>query len=451
MLAKDQNKKNDPKIMTDSPVLDLNNSAIKSLIKKGKVNGFVTLDELNAALPPGEYTSEQIEDIHSAINEMGFNIVDQQEETTTEDNEDRTAGNLSDEEGARSDDPRHRYRPEHRWSTGGVDRGVLLLADADRAEDPLARGFRDRSSDGGLLRRLLGLAEEETNRKEQSYKGRAHDGIHRGRDRGRDRKFNQLKGPESLRTPTQFHLALARISETPQVSGDVRDALLRQSHLGGAEHERTVEQLLFLDPGAGDGLNQAAHGLDHERITGGQYHAGDDHAVVEHHARAFEAVRDVIGRLGDVQDQRLERLLLGIGRQVRAEVDTLAIELMTGLADGRGGLTVGDTPLERGDGFNRSERLRSRHLGREIGAEELGGRGVAAAGLDDRVDIERLPEAALTIADPPLGEIRLGELLVQREFDHGAGGLGAARKGQRGEVALELGLDLRGALRQHDD
>ena len=55
MLAKDQNKKNDQKLMTDSPVLDLNNSAIKSLIKKGKVNGFVTLDELNAALPPGEY------------------------------------------------------------------------------------------------------------------------------------------------------------------------------------------------------------------------------------------------------------------------------------------------------------------------------------------------------------------------------------------------------------
>lgn len=112
MLAKDQNKKNDQKSMTDSPVLDLNNSAIKSLIKKGKVNGFVTLDELNAALPPGEYSSEQIEDIHSAISEMGFNIVDQQEETTSEDNEDRTAGNLSDEEGARSDDPVRMYLRE---------------------------------------------------------------------------------------------------------------------------------------------------------------------------------------------------------------------------------------------------------------------------------------------------------------------------------------------------
>ncbi|MDG1467008.1 MAG: RNA polymerase sigma factor RpoD [Alphaproteobacteria bacterium] len=165
MLAKDQNKKNDPKIMTDSPVLDLNNSAIKSLIKKGKVNGFVTLDELNAALPPGEYTSEQIEDIHSAINEMGFNIVDQQEDTTTEDNEDRTAGNLSDDEGARSDDPVRMYLRE----MGSVEllsrEGEISIAKRIEAgkelmiggiyESPLAmRAFlkwRDEIDDGTML------------------------------------------------------------------------------------------------------------------------------------------------------------------------------------------------------------------------------------------------------------------------------------------------------------
>ena len=84
MLAKTENKRNTNKNINDSPILDLNNSAIKSLIKKGKVNGFVTLDDLNSALPPGEYSSEQIEDIHSAINDMGLNIVDQQEETSLE-------------------------------------------------------------------------------------------------------------------------------------------------------------------------------------------------------------------------------------------------------------------------------------------------------------------------------------------------------------------------------
>ena len=167
MLAKDQNKKKDQKLMNDSPVLDLNNSAIKSLIKKGKVNGFVTLDELNTALPPGEYTSEQIEDIHSAINEMGVNIVDQQEETATEDNEDRTAGNLSDDEGARSDDPVRMYLRE----MGSVEllsrEGEISIAKRIEAgkelmiggiyESPLAmRAFlkwRDEIDDGTMLLR----------------------------------------------------------------------------------------------------------------------------------------------------------------------------------------------------------------------------------------------------------------------------------------------------------
>ena len=89
----------------------MNNAEIKSLIKKGKLNGFVTLDELNAALPPAQYSSEQIEDMHSAINEMGVNIVDQQEEAATDetDEKDKTAANLSDDEGARSDDPVRMY------------------------------------------------------------------------------------------------------------------------------------------------------------------------------------------------------------------------------------------------------------------------------------------------------------------------------------------------------
>ncbi|MDC1356422.1 RNA polymerase sigma factor RpoD [Pseudomonadota bacterium] len=167
MLAKTQNKKNDQKLINDGPVLDLNNSAIKSLIKKGKLNGFVTLDQLNAALPPGEYSSEQIEDIHSAISEMGFNIVDQQEDASSEEAEDRSAGNLSDEEGARSDDPVRMYLRE----MGSVEllsrEGEISIAKRIEAgkelmiggiyESPLAmRAFlkwRDEIDDGSMLLR----------------------------------------------------------------------------------------------------------------------------------------------------------------------------------------------------------------------------------------------------------------------------------------------------------
>ena len=100
----------------DAPVLDTNNSAIKTLIKKGKERGFVTHDELNAALPQEELSSEQIEDVMSALSEMGVNVVDsadsddsgtegQAEETTT-------SGNLSDSDVSGSDDPVRMYLRE---------------------------------------------------------------------------------------------------------------------------------------------------------------------------------------------------------------------------------------------------------------------------------------------------------------------------------------------------
>ena len=167
MLAKTENKKNPTKNINDSPILDLNNSAIKSLIKKGKSNGFVSLDELNSALPPGEYSSEQIEDIHSAINDMGLNIVEQHEETSPEEDDEKNSGNLSDEEGARSDDPVRMYLKE----MGSVEllsrEGEISIAKRIEAgrelmvggiyESPLAmRAFlkwRDEVDDGSMLLR----------------------------------------------------------------------------------------------------------------------------------------------------------------------------------------------------------------------------------------------------------------------------------------------------------
>ena len=75
MLAKNENKKNTSKLGNDGPILDLNNSAIKSLIKRGKINGFVTLDELNQALPPASaHTAEDI--LEHAIENWSFPLGD---------------------------------------------------------------------------------------------------------------------------------------------------------------------------------------------------------------------------------------------------------------------------------------------------------------------------------------------------------------------------------------
>ena len=97
---------------SDSPILDLNNSEIKDLIKKGKKTGYITHDQLNAALPSGELSSEQIEDVMVAINELGINLIEQNEETNQEEIEEKTSGNLSEDEGTRSDDPVRMYLKE---------------------------------------------------------------------------------------------------------------------------------------------------------------------------------------------------------------------------------------------------------------------------------------------------------------------------------------------------
>ncbi len=45
---------------TDGPILDMNNAAVKKMIRAAKKRGFVTYDELNEVLPSEEFSSEQI-------------------------------------------------------------------------------------------------------------------------------------------------------------------------------------------------------------------------------------------------------------------------------------------------------------------------------------------------------------------------------------------------------
>ena len=99
----------------DAPILDTKNTAVKALIKKGKERGFVTHDELNAALPQGELTSEQIEDVMASLSEMGVNVVDAAEDVdreAEETTETPQSGNLSDGEVSGSDDPVRMYLRE---------------------------------------------------------------------------------------------------------------------------------------------------------------------------------------------------------------------------------------------------------------------------------------------------------------------------------------------------
>jgi RNA polymerase primary sigma factor len=109
----------------DSPLLDTLGASVKKMVAKGKEVGFVTYDQLNEALPPDEVSSEQIEDTMAMLSEMGINVVDNEEtedadakkgdgegdgeakeETTT------TAGNVSESDLGRTDDPVRMYLRE---------------------------------------------------------------------------------------------------------------------------------------------------------------------------------------------------------------------------------------------------------------------------------------------------------------------------------------------------
>ena len=106
---------------TDVPVVDALGSAIRNLIAKGKNQGYITMEELNKVLPPEKQSSERIEDIMSAISDMGINIISdsdvEDEENTSDDDyeydEDADEiGNIDSKDIGHSDDPVRMYLKE---------------------------------------------------------------------------------------------------------------------------------------------------------------------------------------------------------------------------------------------------------------------------------------------------------------------------------------------------
>jgi len=99
----------------DGPLLDTYKAAIKKLIAKGKEKGHISVDELNKALPSEHFSSEQIEDVMSNLNEMGINVTDADESDDNDDSEEAEAdpsGNISADDVGRTDDPVRMYLRE---------------------------------------------------------------------------------------------------------------------------------------------------------------------------------------------------------------------------------------------------------------------------------------------------------------------------------------------------
>src|SRR5216683_1065320 len=99
----------------EGPLIDAIAATIKKMVARGKERGYVTYDELNAALPP-----EQIEDTMTMLSELGVNVIESEEgeepaaAATEEEGGDgeQRAGNLDDEDIGRTDDPVRMYLRE---------------------------------------------------------------------------------------------------------------------------------------------------------------------------------------------------------------------------------------------------------------------------------------------------------------------------------------------------
>ncbi|MBR1945240.1 MAG: RNA polymerase sigma factor RpoD [Alphaproteobacteria bacterium] len=98
---------------TEDALLDSLSASLKKLLNKGKNRGYITVDELNNALPPEKESSEQIEDVMAMISDMGINLIesDETDEETTE-NEDDDGFRLDETESSRTDDPVRMYLRE---------------------------------------------------------------------------------------------------------------------------------------------------------------------------------------------------------------------------------------------------------------------------------------------------------------------------------------------------
>jgi RNA polymerase primary sigma factor len=122
--AKPQADANKPKEETaEGPLMDGMNAAVRKMLAKAKERGYVTVDELNAVLPQEQMSSEQIEDTLALLNDMGINVVENddseegEEESKPEaeggeEEEGKAAGNLGDSDVGRTDDPVRMYLRE---------------------------------------------------------------------------------------------------------------------------------------------------------------------------------------------------------------------------------------------------------------------------------------------------------------------------------------------------
>ena len=131
-MAKNDTQELDTAEAGDAPLIDLNDASVKKLIARAKKRGYITVDELNEALPSDQMSPDQIEDIMSAINDMGVQVVENEEKgEEDEEEQDSEAETASEDEVDPLDD-------------GGPRPAAAVKKEpTDRTDDPVRMYLRE--------------------------------------------------------------------------------------------------------------------------------------------------------------------------------------------------------------------------------------------------------------------------------------------------------------------
>jgi RNA polymerase primary sigma factor len=125
--------RNGAKVVTDEVILELiaGSASLKRLVAQSRERGFVTLDQINAALPEEEVSAEQIEDLIAVFESKGINVVRSEDDTEGDKVEELATGDAAVEE----------EEEEEELGTTAV-----LDEDLGRTDDPVRMYLREMGS-----------------------------------------------------------------------------------------------------------------------------------------------------------------------------------------------------------------------------------------------------------------------------------------------------------------
>src|SRR3954449_13021693 len=112
----------------DAPLIDMNDASIKKMMARAEKRGTITIDEINAAIPADQ--NETIEDIMSRLSERGVTVVENDEESSDDEDDKEPEPNLEDEVDPLDD--------------GGPRPAAAVKKEAvDRTDDPVRMYLRE--------------------------------------------------------------------------------------------------------------------------------------------------------------------------------------------------------------------------------------------------------------------------------------------------------------------